>query len=62
MAKERQTERTAMRFTPTEARMLDELSERTGLSKTDVVRQAIRREHAERFGAHSVAKRKPKPR
>ena len=57
MAKEQQTERTAMRFTPTEARMLEELSELTGMTKTDIVRQAIRREYAERIGAPPRVKR-----
>lgn len=57
---ERQTERIAIRLTPTEARMLEELSERTGLNKTDMVRQAIRREHAERIGETPTQKR-PRP-
>lgn len=39
--------------------MLAELSERTGLSMTDVIRQAIRREHAERVGELPTPK-KPK--
>jgi hypothetical protein len=60
MAKEQQTERTAMRFTPTEARMLEELSELTGMTKTDIVRQAIRREYADRIGEAPKATRKPK--
>ncbi len=30
--------------------MLEELSEATGLSMSDVLRMAIRREHSERFG------------
>jgi len=46
---ERQTERIAIRLTPTEASMLDALSEKTGLNKTDFLRQAIRREFAERI-------------
>lgn len=60
MVKELQTERAAMRFTPSEARMLDELSELTGMSKTDIVRQAIRREYSERIGEQPKAKRKTK--
>ncbi len=60
MAKEQQTERTAMRFTPTEARMLDELSELTGMTKTDIVRQAIRREYGEKVGALPKVKRAKK--
>jgi hypothetical protein len=57
---ERQTERIAVRLTPTEAKMLAELSERTGLNLTDMVRQAIRREHAERFGEPAAKRRKRK--
>jgi len=48
--KERQTQRAAMRLTLTEMRMLAELSQLTGMTKTTIVRQAIRREHAERLG------------
>lgn len=47
MAKEKQTERAAIRFTPTEARMLTELAELTGMTKTNIVRQAIRREYTD---------------
>lgn len=50
MVKEQQTERLGLRVTKSEARMLEELSEVTGLSMSDVVRMAIRREHAERIG------------
>jgi hypothetical protein len=50
MVKEPQTERLGLRITKSEARMLEELSEATGLSMSDVVRMAIRREHAERIG------------
>jgi uncharacterized protein (DUF1778 family) len=55
---ERQTERVAIRVTPTEARMLTELVDLTGLNLTDFLRQAIRREHAARFG--ELTKPKPK--
>jgi hypothetical protein len=58
VVKERQTERAAMRFTPTEMRMLDELAELTGMTKTNIVRQAIRREYAERIGTSPKARRK----
>jgi hypothetical protein len=59
MVREQQSERIGIRFTPSEAKMLAELSERTGLSMTDVIRQAIRREHAERVGELPTPK-KPK--
>jgi hypothetical protein len=61
MVKELQSARIAIRFTPTEAEMLSELSEATGMSMTDVVRQAIRREYAEKVGAPTQARTtKPK--
>ena len=56
---ERQTERIAIRLTPTESKMLQELSDLTGLNLTDFLRQAIRKEHAERFGELKATK-KPK--
>lgn len=61
MVAERQTERVAIRLTPTEATMLEELTEKTGLNKTDFLRQAIRREYADRIGERP-ATRKPKRR
>lgn len=61
MVKEQQSERLGVRVTPTEVQMLGELSELTGLGMTDVIRQAIRREYAEKFGRPLPAKRrKPK--
>jgi uncharacterized protein (DUF1778 family) len=50
VVKEQQTERIGLRVTKSEAKMLEELSEVTGLSMSDVLRMAIRREHAERIG------------
>jgi hypothetical protein len=61
MAKELQSERIGIRFTPTEARMLAELSELVGLNMTDVVRQAIRREYAERVGTPPRLAKRAKP-
>jgi hypothetical protein len=49
MVREQQTERIGLRVTPSEAKMLAELAEETGLSMSDVVRQLVRREHAEKF-------------
>src|SRR5690349_5856382 len=60
MPKEQQTERVGMRFTPSEVAMLEALSEATGLTMSNVVRQAVRREYAERFGS-AAPKSKPKP-
>jgi uncharacterized protein (DUF1778 family) len=50
MGKEQQTERVGLRLTPSEVRMLAAVSEATGQTMTNVVRQAIRREYSERFG------------
>lgn len=58
MVKEAQTERIGLRVTKAEAKMLEELSEASGLSMSDVLRMAIRREHAEKFGAAPKPKRK----
>src|SRR5207244_7734921 len=45
-----QTERLGRRITRSEVQMLEELAETTGLSMSDVVRVAIRREHKQRVG------------
>lgn len=51
------SERIGLRLTPDEARVVSEVSEETGLSASDVVRQAIRVAYAARFKA-AKAKRK----
>jgi hypothetical protein len=43
------TERLGIRVEPEVRKMLDELAAATGLSISDVIRQAVRREHGERF-------------
>lgn len=55
---ERQSERVALRITPTEARMLRDLVERSGFNTTDYVRTLIRAEHGRTFGEATA--RKPK--
>lgn len=50
MPKEPQTERLNLRVTKSEVQMLAELAEATGLSMSDVMRMAIRREHKQRVG------------
>lgn len=45
--KEVQVKRLNVRFTPTEVDMIRTLSEETGLSMADIVRQAVRKEHKE---------------
>lgn len=58
MVKEQQTERMNLRLTPSEVEMLQALSEVTGMTMTNVIRQAVRREYSERFGSTAP---KPKP-
>jgi hypothetical protein len=50
MAPEPKDEPFLIRMGKTEARMLHELSDRSGLSRADVVRQLIRKEHGAVFG------------
>lgn len=45
------TERITLRLSTDEARVVADLSAETGLSVSDVVRQAIRAAHADRFKA-----------
>ena len=61
MAPEPKTGGFYMRMAETEDRMLEELSEHIGLSRADVIRQLIRREHAEVFGTEPTKRPKPKP-
>ena len=49
-----------MRMAETEDRMLLELSEHSGLSRADVIRQLVRKEHAHVFGAKPPQRPKPK--
>jgi hypothetical protein len=49
-----------VRLGATEAKMLADLAETTGLSRADVIRQAIRREHAGVFGSGPPRKAKKK--
>jgi predicted DNA-binding protein len=60
MAPEQKSKKLLIRFAPTELQMLIQLSERTGLTKADVVRQLIRREHSDTIGVAPKPKRKPK--
>jgi uncharacterized protein YmfQ (DUF2313 family) len=50
MANEQKSEAFFVRMGPTEVKLLEQLSEKTGLSRSDVVRQLIRREHAQVVG------------
>lgn len=52
------SERVALRMTTEEAQVVHEVSDETGLSVSDVVRQAIRKAYAEKFAA---VRGKPKP-
>jgi uncharacterized protein (DUF1778 family) len=58
MVKGERSERVALRLTPEEAQVVTEVSDETGLSVSDVMRQALRRAYAEKFAA---AKPKGKP-
>lgn len=51
MAPGERTKHLGVRLTPEEARVVSEVSEETGLSVSDVVRQAVRQAYAERFRA-----------
>lgn len=57
MAAEQKTEQFLIRMGRTETKMLKQLSEHTGLKRADVVRQLIRREHAQVFGTEAKLKR-----
>jgi hypothetical protein len=60
MVKEAQTERLGLRVAPSELKMLEALSEASGLSMSNVVRQLVRREYAEKFGEPPKPTRKPR--
>lgn len=49
MAAQERTERIALRLTPEESAVVNAIADESGLSVSDVVRQAIRRAYAERF-------------
>lgn len=52
------TQRIGLRLTPDEARVVAELAEETGLSASDVVRQALRLAYADRFKAPAKKRKK----
>ncbi|HWA76556.1 MAG TPA: hypothetical protein VG937_29680 [Polyangiaceae bacterium] len=54
------TARFNMVMLPEERAMLQALGEAVGLKESDVVRQMIRRDYAERFGTKRPGKPKPK--
>jgi hypothetical protein len=60
MAPEGKTDSFLLRMGATETRMLLELSDRIGLTKSDVIRQLIRREHEQVFGEAPAKRPKPK--
>lgn len=49
-----------MRVAPTEFGMLQELADADGVYQSDVIRQLIRKAHAERFGTKPPKKRPAK--
>jgi len=60
MAPDAKTETFIIRLSPSEVQMLVELSDKSGESRANVVRQLIRREHASAIGAKAVKKPKRK--
>lgn len=60
MAAEPKTEMFLFRMSVTERRMLDELTEHTGLKSADILRQLVRREHASVIGSSPRGKPKRK--
>jgi hypothetical protein len=60
MAPEPKTGAFYMRMGETEDRMLQELADEVGLSRADVIRQLVRKEHAQVFGKEPRPKPKPK--
>ncbi len=58
MSPEQKSESFLLRMGPTEVQMLQELSDKSGLTRSDVVRQLIRREHAAVLGVEPTKKRK----
>lgn len=59
MTQQKRTELLTVRVAPEDMRMIKELAEADGLSASGIVRQLVRRLHAERFGPPK-ASRKPK--
>ena len=57
MAPEKKDDALLVRMGETETKMLTELADQTGLSRADVIRQLIRKEHLQVFGQ---APKKPK--
>ncbi len=56
--REPRSERLNLRASPTEVRMLEELSEASGLAMSDIVRQLVRQEHEAMFEQRSGARRR----
>jgi hypothetical protein len=60
MAPAPKTERFMIRMDPDERRMLTELADQSGTSEATVVRQLVRRAHAERSTERNAKRSKPK--
>jgi hypothetical protein len=52
------TQRIGLRLTPEEAAVVAEVAEETGLSASDIVRQALRIAYADRFKAPAKTRKK----
>jgi hypothetical protein len=57
---DRRSELIAVRMTAAETAMLKQLAEADGLYQSDVIRQLVRRAHAERFAERKAPGRKRK--
>jgi hypothetical protein len=60
MVRVERSERVALRMSEAEARVVSEVSAETGLSVSDVIRQALRKAYAEKFTAPATKKRPKK--
>lgn len=58
MAPDERNKHLGVRLTPEEARVVSDVAAETGLSASDVVRQALRQVYADRFKAFAKPKRK----
>lgn len=58
MSPEQKSESFLLRMGASEVKMLEQLADHTGLSRADVIRQLIRREHAAELGTTPKKKQK----
>lgn len=61
MARETKSERVDLRMSKSELAMLDAVADADGISRADVVRLLVRREHAARFPAATTTSSTKRP-